>query len=160
MLDYLCFSYSRRLTRATDPVGGDIFEGVGADYAPTVGHRLRNTGSDNVHKSNDTADKTRQPVDGSNATATSGTRTKPYFDVSGDAEASNTLNATKDFMQELSQRFVGKDDDKAQEKVGLLLSSMFQSVLLALFLLTESLVRLFHIHSGISLCCYSLLPAL
>ncbi|KAA0183777.1 IK cytokine down-regulator of HLA II [Fasciolopsis buskii] len=105
--------------RPPNPVGGDIFEGVGADYAPTVGHRLRNTGSDNVHKSNDTADKTRQPVDGSNATATSGTRTKPYFDVSGDAEASNTLNATKDFMQELSQRFVGKDDDKAQEKASL-----------------------------------------
>ncbi|THD28082.1 IK cytokine down-regulator of HLA II [Fasciola hepatica] len=105
--------------RPSGAVGGDIFEGVGAEYAPTIGHRARNTGSDNTHKSGDTSDKSRVTGDGLSTTTTSGTRAKPYFDVSGDTEANSTLAATKDFMQELNQRFGGKDDDKTQEKASL-----------------------------------------
>lgn len=106
-----------------------IFEGIGNDYLPTTKKQC---------KSNDRMDlpyedsrvsnsRNRLPVSNtttsgsnSNTNAESNSAQASYFDIPANADSvtNNSISATKEFLNELSQRFDVKDENRLQEKVG------------------------------------------
>ncbi|GAA56182.1 Protein Red [Clonorchis sinensis] len=94
-----------------------IFDNVGSNYVPTVNRRAQMPGTQSDHMAREKQSTGEE----------AGTRRpRPsYFEVPDDADAAaatdagNSVNATKEFMQELNQRFNPKDDEKVQEKASL-----------------------------------------
>ncbi|KAF8560583.1 hypothetical protein P879_07834 [Paragonimus westermani] len=92
----------------------DIFDDAGTEYVPTTNQRGRGhaatvdrTASDKPHTGDDASNRPKAS----------------YFEVPGDSveasAGSSSLNAAKEFMQELSQRFGPNEDEKQQEKASL-----------------------------------------
>ncbi|KAK4472066.1 hypothetical protein MN116_005439 [Schistosoma mekongi] len=113
----------------------DIFEGVGNDYLPTVKkHGKNNDGkTDSLDDSKVSNSHNRPTTSIANTTTTANNNNSgnsntesnnvqsSYFDIPANpnSNANSSLNATKEFLNELSQRFGVKDESKLQEKASL-----------------------------------------
>lgn len=100
----------------------DIFEGVGSDYVPTLNSHSRH--SNNKSSKHSILTSKHDLKDGSRNVETTVNSSRPkssYFEVPIEKEegTTNSLNAAKEFMNELNQRFGSADGDKLQEKASL-----------------------------------------
>ncbi|CAL8089240.1 unnamed protein product [Calicophoron daubneyi] len=102
--------------------GDDIYEGIGSEYVPTVTQRNAMSEADG-RKESGQLENAANTKNTSGATDTGGRLKPSYFEVPGDVEPNaavgGSVTAAKEFMNQLSQRFGGKDDEKTQEKASL-----------------------------------------
>ncbi|CAH8494712.1 unnamed protein product [Schistosoma turkestanicum] len=109
-----------------------IFEGVGNEYLPTVKKQGKNDDKTDLSFDDSKTSNTRNLVSASNTTTTTANHNhsnttesnnpqSSYFDIPANANSTtnNSVNATKEFLNELSQRFGVKDENKLQEKASL-----------------------------------------
>ncbi|CAH8518253.1 unnamed protein product [Heterobilharzia americana] len=101
----------------------DIFEGVGREYQPTTKKQTKNDDGIDTHDDSRTSNIRNRPPVSNTSTNESSHPQSSYFEVppnaSNSANTNSSINATKEFMNELSQRFGMKDGDKQQEKASL-----------------------------------------
>ncbi|CAH8846913.1 unnamed protein product [Trichobilharzia szidati] len=123
-LDYEDVRHSHIISKMANT---DIFEGVGREYQPTTIKKQTKEDDNGMNSSLDDSksSNTRNRPSASNTSNTteSTQQQSSYFEVPANASnstnANNSINATKEFMNELSQRFGMKDGDKLQEKASL-----------------------------------------
>ncbi|CAH8521946.1 unnamed protein product [Schistosoma intercalatum] len=107
-----------------------IFEGIGNDYLPTTKKQCKSNDRMDLPYEDSRVSNSRNRLPASNTTtsgsnsntnAESNSAQASYFDIPANADSvtNNSISATKEFLNELSQRFDVKDENRLQEKASL-----------------------------------------